>query len=392
MQTTSNKWNTIRRLSWRVARIGVVAIIVVGIVYWVRFAPVAVEEIPIKRGHIVAEVLGTGTLEARVKTTISSKISGRIAAVLVDQGDRVKKDQLLVRLDDDELKQQVAIAQANWDVASSAIERLRADDNRATAVLVQARAYYARIQTLVERNAMTQEDLDKAKEALAVAQAGLSSTEAAVTEGQKELIAAEKTLQYHRARLADTEIKAAMDGLIVGRQRDPGDVVVPGSTILTLISTDELWVSAWVDETEMAELQPEQPARVVFRSEPERSYPGTVVRLGREADRETREFIVDVRVLELPKNWAVGQRAEVYIETERKDSVVLLPAKYVVRRNEQTGAFTSRNGHAEWRPLKLGLRSAEMVDVAEGLAVGETVVIPSDPKNSLREGQKIVAQ
>ena len=95
----------------------------------------------------------------------------------------------------------------------------------------------------------------------------------------------------------------------------------------------------------------------MFRSDPSRFYSGKVVRLGKEADRETREFIIDVRVLELPRNWAVGQRAEVYIETARKDSVTLLPAKYVVRREDRPGVFVDRNGHAEWKRLTLGLHS-----------------------------------
>jgi HlyD family secretion protein len=231
--------------------------------------------------------------------------------------------------------------------------------------------------------------LDRALEAFAVAQADSARAEAAINEGQKSLVAAEKTLEFHRARLADTEITAPFDGLIVGRHRDPGDVVVPGSSILTLISTDELWVSAWVDETEMSSLKEGQSARVIFRSEPGRHFPGSVVRLGREADRETREFIVDVRILELPTNWAVGQRAEVLIETERKNAATLLDAKYVVRRGEHAGAFVDQQGRAEWRSLSLGLRSVDKVEVVHGLQLGETAVMPFDPKNSLRDGQRI---
>lgn len=386
----SKPWNTARRWAWRTLKFAVVVAVIVGVVYWIRFAPVSVTQHQIEQGEIVAEVMGTGTLEAHVKTTVSSKISGRISESLVDQGDRVKMGQLLVRLDDEELRQQVAIAQANREAAQAAIDRLKTDKDRTAAVFAQAKTSHARIQALTERNVATKEELDKATELLSVAQADISRAEAAITEGQKELIAAEKTLEYHRARLADTEIKAPFDGLIVRRQRDPGDVVVPGSSILTLISTETLWISAWVDETEMSKLKVEQSARVVFRSEPSRSYSGNVVRLGREADRETREFIVDVRVLELPKNWAVGQRAEVYIETDRKSSVVLLPAKYVVKRNERSGVFVERDGHAEWRPLTFGLRSPEMIEVIEGLKSGETVVFPSDPRNTLSEGQRIV--
>ena len=386
----SKRWSTIRRWIWRVLRVGVLLAIVAGIIYWLRFAPMPVAQHQVQRGEIVAEVMGTGTLEAHVKATVSSKISGRVAAVLVDQGDPVPKGRLLVRLDDEELRQQVAIAQANREAAQAAIDRLKTDKDRATAVFEQAEKSHARVDALVARNAVSREDLDRAVEALSVAQAALSRAEAAITEGRKELTAAEKTLEYHRARLADTEIKAPFDGLIVHRQRDPGDVVVPGGSILTMISTEQLWISAWVDETEMAMLKQEQPARVVFRSEPDRSFPGSVVRLGREVDRETREFVVDVRVPELPFNWAVGQRAEVYIETDRKRSAVLLPAKYVVRRDDQTGVFIDQNGHAEWRPLTLGLRSTDTVEVSEGLQPGETVVIPSDPRNRLRDGQRIV--
>jgi len=385
----SKRWSTIRRWIWRVLRVGVVLVIVAGIIYWVRFAPIPVAQHQVQRSEIVAEVMGTGTLEAHVKATVSSKISGRITAVLVDQGDGVKQGQLLVRLDDKELNQQVAIAEASREAAQAAIDRLKTDKDRATAVFEQAKKSHARVEALFAKNLISRDELDRAVEALLVAQAALSRAEAAITEGQKELIAAVKTLEYHRARLADTEINSPFDGLIVRRQHDPGDVVVPGSSILTLVSTNELWISAWVDETEIAKLKEEQHARVVFRSEISRSYPGKIARLGREADRETREFIVDVRVLELPFNWAVGQRAEVYIETDRKRSAVLLPAKYVVRRDYQTSVFIDQNGHAEWRPLTLGLRSSEMVEVIEGLEPGETVVIPSDPRNSLRDRQRI---
>lgn len=380
----------IRRWASRSLGVAVVVAVILGVVYRERFAPISAVPHVVVRGEIVADVMGTGTLEAHVKATVSSRISGRIHQVLVDQGDRVTQGQLLVHLDDEELQQQVAIAVANREAAEAAIDRLKADRKRAIAIFEQARKNHDRVETLVAKQATSEGDLDRASESLAVARAELSRAEAGITEGQQELIAAEKTLQYHRARLADTAIKAPIDGLIVRRQRDPGDVVVPGSSILTLISTNELWITAWVDETEMDRLKQAQPARVVFRSEPRHTYPGSVVRLGREADRETREFIVDVRVLRLPEHWAVGQRAEVYIERDRKSSAVLLPARYLVRRDDQTGVFVNQDGYTKWRTPILGLRSTETVEVVEGIEPGETVVIPSDPRNSLREGQRVV--
>ncbi|MGE3820749.1 MAG: HlyD family secretion protein, partial [Isosphaeraceae bacterium] len=192
--------DTLKRWAWRIGRIAVLVAVITGVVYWVKFAPVTVESNLTERGPIVAEVMGTGTLEARVAVTISPKISGRIEKVVSDQGDRVKTGDLLVRLDDEELQQQVAIAQANLDAATAAIERLKTDKARAVAVYSQAEKTNDRTQRLLNQNVVSREESDKATEALAVATAGVSSEDAAITEGQKELVAAEKTLEYHRAR------------------------------------------------------------------------------------------------------------------------------------------------------------------------------------------------
>jgi len=387
--------NIARRWGWRTLKLVAFVAVVAAVVYRVKFAPIDVATHLVQQGPIVAEVMGTGTLEARVEATISPKISNRIGKIFVDQGDQVSEGDLLIRLDDDELQQQVAIAEANAEAVAAAIHRLNIDKGRVAAVFEQARKTDARVQRLVPSNAATQDEADKATESLALAVVGVSSAEAAIAEGQKELVAAEKTLEYHRARLADTEIKAPFDGLIVKRNREPGDVVVPGSSIMTLISLDELWISAWVDETEMAKLNEQQTARVVFRSEPEHSYPGTVARLGREADRETREFVVEVSVLELAKNWAVGQRAEVFIEVARKDGVIRIPAKLIVTRNskvgrnDEVGVYVNDGEFARWRPITIGLRSRDFVEITSGLQHEEVVVTSLDKRATLSDGRKI---
>jgi len=376
-----------RRL-WLFAKVGLVSVVVAGVVSWGRSAPVAVVKHEIGRGEVVAEVMGTGTLETHFRATIGPKISGLITEVLVDQGDHVKAGQVLVKLDDRDLKRQVEAAEATVAADEASVKRQEADRVRAGAVLEQAKLYMDRLNA-APGGAVSQLDRDKGVEALNVAQAGVASAEAAILEGRKQLIAAERTLDFHRVRLSDAVITAPFDGLIVRRDRHPGDIVVPGTSILSLISLSEIWVSAWVDETEMARLKPGQQARVVFRSEPERSYRGEVARLGREADRETREFVVDVLVRELPKNWAIGQRAEVYIETARRPDVVILRSGDIVWRDSGPGVFVEQQGHARWRHVKLGLRGQETVEVLEGVQAGDAVIVPADPKAPLRDGRRV---
>jgi multidrug efflux pump subunit AcrA (membrane-fusion protein) len=378
-----------KRRLWQIAKLLAVVAVLGGIVYWLKFSPVPVSEHQVELGEIVAEVMGTGTLEAHFKSTISPRISGRLQEVLADMGDQVTAGKLLARLDDVELKPQVEMAQASVTVAQATLDRLQADRVQALAVLEQTTANHERALRLRPGGAISQEDVDKITADWKIAQAGVARSEAALLEGQKQLIAAQTNLAYRKALLGDTEIVAPSDGLIVQRQRDPGDIAVPGSAVLSLISTKELWITAWVDETEMSRVAIGQPARVVFRSEPDHAYRGEVTRLGRQADRETREFTVDIRVLELPKNWAVGQRAEVYIETAHKTGVAVLPAQLVLWRDGKPGVFVRQGRYAAWRDLTLGLSGRESVEVVAGLEPGDGVVVPTDSKNTAIEGRRI---
>ncbi len=374
---------------WRLAKLALLLAVVGGIIYRMKYAPLAVVGHKVEEGELVAEVMGTGTFEARTTATISPKISGRITEMQADQGDRVAAGEVLVLLDDHELQREVAVAEAEVDAAAAAIVRQEAEKERAQAVHSLAVKNFERVKQLVTQNAASEEDLDKATEELGVAAAEVARADAAIIEARKSKVAAERGLEYQQARLEETRIKAPFDGLVIKRSRNAGDVVVPGSAILSIISLEELWIQAWVDETEMERLAVGQPARVVFRSEPNRAYPGKVSRLGKEADRETREFVVNVDVIELPRNWAIGQRAEVYIETERKGRVVRVPAAMLVRQGKEDGVFVDVSGRAAWRPVKLGLRSREFVEVLEGLEVGEVVVVPADRRKSLSDGRRL---
>ncbi len=367
----------------------VAALLLVFVVLRLKFAPTPVDGWVVVSGPVVAEVMGTGTLEARIKTVISPKIQERLAEVLVDQNDTVKSGQLLARLEDGELGRQVEITAAVLAGAKATVERVRADEARAEAVLQQARLDHQRASDFVNNKVGSQADFERAGERLGIAEAERNRTRAASVEAELQVVTAEKTLLFQQERLGYTRILSPYDGLVVRRDRDPGGVVVPGGSLLQLISTDEIWVSAWVDETSLPGLAAGQPARVVFRSEADRSYPGEVVRLGRETDRETREFLVDVRVRELPVNWTIGQRAEVFIETGRKPSVLTIPSRFLQWREGRPGVFVDDRGRARWQSVELGLRGREAVEIAGGLKAGERVVGVGGAQAPLVAGQRI---
>lgn len=378
-----------RSIVWLI--VSIIALFVA--VYWLKFKPVPVMAHTVANGDLRGEVMGTGTLEARVKTTISPRIQERLAEVYVDQGDTVKAGQLLARLDNAELQQQVAVARASHETSRASIERISSDEERAQAVLQQARLQQKRVEELVSSKSASQEELDKARESLSIAEADLKRSRSSITEARKQMLSAEKNLRLREEQLAFTELRSPYDGLVVRRDRDPGAIVVPGSSIFEMISTNEIWISAWVDETAMAPLAVGQPARVVFRAEPEHNYPGEVARLGNEADRETREVIVDVRVRQLPRNWAVGQRAEVFIETDRKANVVTIPQGFLLWSEGKSGVFVNENDRAHWRGITLGLYGQKNVEVTTGLSAGDQLVKPSAGlKQPLEDGQAVAVK
>lgn len=358
------------------------------VVYKAKFGPVPVSTQPVASGEVVAEVMGTGTLEAHYQATVSAKIQGLIVELLVDQNNWVKSGQLLAKLDDSDFKREVTTQEAVLDAAGATVERTIADEARAKALLEQARLDYNRYSGLLGSKSISQEQMDKTSQNLAVAEAELARASAAIAEARRQQVAARERLHFQQARLADTRITAPFDGLVVRRDREVGDIVVPGASIYLLVSVKEMWISAWVDESAMDGLAPGQPARIVFRSKPQNEYRGKVTRLGQEVDRETREFRVDVGVDSLPKNWGVGQRAEVYIETVRRSGVPNVPLQALVWRKGKAGVFVAGSGRAHWREVSLGLKGLDKVEITRGLSKGTQVITGPDP-SQLADGQRV---
>jgi HlyD family secretion protein len=126
-----------------------------------------------------------------------------------------------------------------------------------------------------------------------------------------------------------------------------------------------------------------QLSEVFFRSSSSIKYPGKVARLAKQVDTETREFIVDVTLEKLPKHWALGQRAEVAIETASKDNVLVIPEEFVKWHNKKEGVFKLVGKKAVWTEIKQGLRGNGMIEITSGLMAGDIIIHPTDHKQQL---------
>lgn len=341
------------------------AVVIAAIGRWWLTAPVTLDVVRPSPGPLVVEAFGTGTLEAKVVVGASAKMVGKVVAVLVDQGDTVAAGQCLARLESKDYEDSVGVAQAKLIQAEAELSKAEADLERTRAL------FRDRI----------------------VSQADLDAQETARSVGAASVQTARAELAFARARLTDTRIVSPISGLVVTRNLEVGSTVVPGAAIFRVADTSLIWAQAMVDERETGGLREGAHARVVLRSDPGTSLRGTLSRLAREADRVTEELEADVKAEQLPSHFALGQKADVFIETARRLKTMQVPKSALVRRGQDVGVYVIADGRAKWQAVKLGLVGREAAEVLEGLTDG--VVVVRDPlrgKTPLVEGRRIAAR
>jgi HlyD family secretion protein len=229
--------------------------------------------------------------------------SERIAAVLVQEGDRVQRGQVLARLDGSRLEPQVAQAEARVAARRHVVERLhngsrpeeiaqaRANVVSAKADALNAHGQYERLQTLAHNSAgrgVSQQDLDNAKATLDVAEAKLAVNQKAldlaivgarkedIGQAEAELRADEAQLAFLRQELADIQLIAPIDAVVRTRLMEPGEMASPQKSVFSLAITDPKWVRAYVAEPDLGKLHTGMTASVVVDSFPDRRFEGWV--------------------------------------------------------------------------------------------------------------------
>ena len=363
------------------AGIGILIIILLGYrLFWYR-PPVPV--IAVKKVEIQGKVHGPGTVQSKVPVTVSPKITGILEKLYADQGDRVQKGQLLAELDAMELRARDRRAQAAKNRAQRELGRAQADMVKAQANLGLAQSNYQRDLEVFKPGYISQAAFDTTKAQLRVAesevaafQATVSALKAAVKQAESETHAAEALHNY-------TRILAPMDGLITSRKAEVGTTLSPGTPIFQMVALDTVWVAAWIDQSQIAQIEEGQPAAISLRSGGQ--YQGQVVRLNTEADTVTRELEVDVKFDHLPEPLVIGEEAEVDIDTGRVKAPAV-PLTAITERDGKTVVLAVDQGRLVFRPVKPGLNDGKRIAVLEGLKEGDLVV--AQPAN-LKPGTRV---
>jgi HlyD family secretion protein len=308
-----------------------------------------------QRENSARQLVVYGNVDLR-QVQLSFNNSERIAAVLVQEGDRVRQGQLVARLDTRRLEPQVAQAEAQAAAQQQVVQRLRngsrpeeiaqarANVDSAKADALNARQQYERVKSAAEMSAgraVRQQDVDSAKAALQVAEAKLVVNQRAlelavigprkedIAQNEAQLRANEAQLAFLRQQLIDAQLLAPIDAVVRTRVLEPGDMASPQRPVFTLAITDPKWVRAYVSEPDLGKVHPGMAASVAVDSFPNRRFDGWVGFISPVAEftpksvqteelRTSLVYEVRVFVKDPSDELRLGTPATVYLNTDKE--------------------------------------------------------------------------
>jgi RND family efflux transporter MFP subunit len=337
-------------------------------------------------GRLPRSVIVTGTLAADEEVVAGFKVPGRVSEIAVDLGSPVRTGQVLARLDPTDYRLRAEQAEASLRQVRAGLglptdgsdERVDPEKTalvrEARAVLDEARLNRDRMAQLWEKNYIARSEYDASLSRLLVAE---GRYQAAVEEirNRQELLAERRSgVSLARQQLADTVLHAPIDGAVRERRASVGEYLAAGAPIAGLVRIHPLRLKVSVPERDAPSIRVGQAVRVRLEGDPA-EHAGRVARLSPSIQEQNRTLIVEAEVPNREGRLRPGAfaRAEIVVEAGRP--AVLVPASAIVTFAGMEKAFGVADGRAVEKRIRTGRRTGDRVEILEGFAAGEQVVV-----------------
>lgn len=318
-----------------------------------------VEVITVERCDFEDAITATGRFEANEVVSISPEVAGRIQEMRFDEGDAVQEGDLIVKIEDSEVR--------------FTLERARAELKRREADLLGAERALKRAHELYEKSIATEAHLDEAQQLYDVAQASVEQAKAEVGLAEQ--------------RLADTEIVAPLRGVLADRQYAVGELVQAGAPIFTLLQLSPIKLEIKVPERRIAELAVGLEAAVTVDALGGTQYEGKIKYVNPSIDPLSKNLMVRLIVPNEDMMLKPGMFARASIDTGAHKNILAVPRDAILFASDETEVFVVGNGIAKKRRLSLGADWREFVEVTAGVAEGDEVIIAG--QHVLKDGMKV---
>jgi RND family efflux transporter MFP subunit len=342
-------------------------------------------------GTQAAVLNASGYVTARRRATVSSKITGKVIEVNVEEGMAVKEGKVLARLDDATYRASLALAEAQTEAARRALK-----ENEVR--LAEAQNNHRRVASLLKEGFVTQADVDTAK-------AQVDATDARISALNEQVKVNERQVDLEKTNLDNTIIRAPFSGIAISKDAQPGEMVSPVSAgggftrtgICTIVDMHSLEIEVDVNESYLNRVKPAQDVTAVLDAYPDWQIPARVITMVPTADRQKATVLVRIGFKKLDPRILPDMGIKVTFLRDADDAdtpsarpVTLVPKAAIKVEGNQSFVFVVVNGVVDRRAVKTGGTDADRLEVLAGLNAGERVVV--SPPAGLVSGANVTVK
>lgn len=374
----------------RVALIVVILfLLLIGLLYWQGvLEPVKEVEVTtvslIYPSQAYTVLNASGYVVAQRKAAVASKGTGRLEVLAVEEGNRVKKGQIIARLENADVQATISQARANINTAKANLGQIEAE-------IKDAQLKFDRNRRLIQSKAIAQADYDTIEAKLQQLQAARSAALSQIKAAEAGLTAGQVALEY-------TLIRAPFDGVVLTKNADVGEVVAPfGSSInakaavVTMADLESLIVETDVSEVNLEKVKMGQPCEIQLDSLPGHRFPGRVHMIVPTADRSKATVLTKVKFLERDERVLPEMSAKVAFlsrpVSKEEQPKLAVPPSALVEKNGKTLVYLLEKDRVKEVEVQKGTPLADFTEISRGLKAGERIVLK--PVKGLRDGAKI---
>ena len=330
----------------------------------------------------------SGYVTARREATVSSKVTGKVTDILIEEGMKVTNGQVVARLDDTNVKASLDVAQAQLESARAALEETRAQ-------IKLADQEFQRYTELARQHIASQSDLDQAE-------SNDKSLEAHLAQQKLDVVVAERNVTLWQQQMDDMIIRAPFDGVITTKDAQPGEMISPVSAgggftrtgIGTIVDMTSLEIEIDVNESYINRVEPSQPVEATLDAYADWKIPCKVIAIIPTADREKSTVKVRVGFDQLDPRILPDMSVKVAFRDSggatTANRTVLVPKNSVLNRDGHDVVFIVHDGHAERRAVTVSDTQNDDSALSAGVTAGEKVVVdaPADLKDGMAVKEK----
>jgi RND family efflux transporter MFP subunit len=342
-----------------------------------------------KVANLDIKVFGIGNVSAKDIYSITAQTGGKIISILTDEGQWVKKGDLLITIDPVDMPELVEEMLISVEKTKSELKALIKESESLNAQKELALITYKRYEKLVKQSFVSKSEFDKAKTDLNALTAQLEATLVRIESSKIEVQRTQKNADSLKTKLSRFQIYAPVDGYVISKSAEVAQNVASSTTILKIVDPKTLWIKAYIDEKISGDIKVGQKAEITLRSQSNKQFTGSVKRIVAQSDAVTQEREINVAFDELPIPFYINEQARVTINAKTISNAITIPLNTLKVEDGKEGVWTLIDNKAYFKELNIQAKGDNEAAIISGIKTEDIIIIPDSSKKALSEGMRI---